>query len=171
MDAKTLLVLTGHASISFTMDTHAHVLTDYKRESMAPMEDLYGILPDTATGAVKAADKDDKATPQLPIPYRHAKRNLCNIFIASIDILINSLTITRNAQFIVALRKSIPKCVTDEVIDGGFCFLLVRPVVELRNPGFDLLQEFDCYLFDFLNIPPGEIFGEQQIVEGQFLIA
>lgn len=33
----------GHASVSFTMDTYAHVLTDYKRESMALMEDLYSI--------------------------------------------------------------------------------------------------------------------------------
>lgn len=31
MDAKTVSVLLGHASVSFTMDTYAHVLTDYKR--------------------------------------------------------------------------------------------------------------------------------------------
>ena len=43
MDAKTLSVLLGHASVSFTMDTYAHVLTDYKRESMALMEDLYSM--------------------------------------------------------------------------------------------------------------------------------
>ena len=43
MDAKTLSVLLGHASVSFTMDTYAHVLTDYKKESMALMEDLYSM--------------------------------------------------------------------------------------------------------------------------------
>lgn len=43
MDAKTVSVLLGHASVSFTMDTYAHVLTDYKRESMALMEDLYSM--------------------------------------------------------------------------------------------------------------------------------
>lgn len=43
MEAKTLSVLLGHASVSFTMDTYAHVLTDYKRESMALMEDLYSM--------------------------------------------------------------------------------------------------------------------------------
>ena len=43
MDAKTVSVLLGHASVSFTMDTYAHVLTDCKRESMALMEDLYSM--------------------------------------------------------------------------------------------------------------------------------
>lgn len=43
MEAKTLSVLLGHASVSFTMDTYAHVLTDYKRESMTLMEDLYSM--------------------------------------------------------------------------------------------------------------------------------
>lgn len=43
MEAKTLSVLLGHASVSFTMDTYAHVLTDYKKESMALMEDLYSM--------------------------------------------------------------------------------------------------------------------------------
>ena len=43
MDAKTLSILLGHASVSFTMDTYAHVLTDHKRESMALMEDLYAL--------------------------------------------------------------------------------------------------------------------------------
>lgn len=40
---NTLSVLLGHASVSFTMDTYAHVLTDYKKESMALMEDLYSM--------------------------------------------------------------------------------------------------------------------------------
>ena len=43
MDVKTLSVLLGHASVSFTLDTYAHVLTDYKRENMALMEDLYSM--------------------------------------------------------------------------------------------------------------------------------
>lgn len=45
MDAKTLSVLLGHYSVAFTMDTYAHVLTDYKRDGMALMEDLYSMGP------------------------------------------------------------------------------------------------------------------------------
>lgn len=41
MDAKTLSVILGHASVSFTMDTYAHVLTDYKKENMTLMEELF----------------------------------------------------------------------------------------------------------------------------------
>ena len=41
MDAKTLSVILGHASVSFTMDTYAHVLTSHKVESMALMEELF----------------------------------------------------------------------------------------------------------------------------------
>ena len=40
MDTKTLSVLLGHYSVSFTLDTYAHVLTDYKREGMKLMEEL-----------------------------------------------------------------------------------------------------------------------------------
>ena len=41
MDAKTLSVILGHASVSFTMDTYAHVLTSHKVESMALMGELF----------------------------------------------------------------------------------------------------------------------------------
>ena len=41
MDVKTLSVLLGHYSVSFTLDTYAHVLNDHKVEGMALMEDLY----------------------------------------------------------------------------------------------------------------------------------
>lgn len=40
MDAKTLSVILGHYSVSFTLDTYAHVLNDHKREEMALMEEL-----------------------------------------------------------------------------------------------------------------------------------
>jgi len=48
MDPKTLSVILGHYSVSFTLDTYAHVLVDHKREGMALMEDLYNIAPITA---------------------------------------------------------------------------------------------------------------------------
>lgn len=43
MDGKTLSVILGHASVSFTLDTYAHVLDDHKQAGMALMEDLFNI--------------------------------------------------------------------------------------------------------------------------------
>ena len=43
MDAKTLSVILGHASVSFTMDTYTHVLNGHKVESMALMEELFNM--------------------------------------------------------------------------------------------------------------------------------
>lgn len=48
MDSKTLSVILGHYSVSFTLDTYAHVLVDHKREGMALMEDLYNMAPISA---------------------------------------------------------------------------------------------------------------------------
>lgn len=45
MDPKTLSVILGHYSVSFTLDTYAHVLIDHKREGMALLEDLYNMAP------------------------------------------------------------------------------------------------------------------------------
>lgn len=42
MDAKTLSVILGHYSVSFTLDTYAHVLTEHKFEGMKLMSDLFG---------------------------------------------------------------------------------------------------------------------------------
>lgn len=43
MDAKTLSILLGHASVSFTLDTYTHVLNDHKWEGMQLMEELYAL--------------------------------------------------------------------------------------------------------------------------------
>ena len=48
MDPKTLSTILGHYSVSFTLDTYAHVLVDHKREGMALMEDLYNMAPISA---------------------------------------------------------------------------------------------------------------------------
>lgn len=45
MDPKTLSVILGHYSVSFTLDTYAHVLMDHKKEGMALMADLYTMSP------------------------------------------------------------------------------------------------------------------------------
>ena len=45
MDMKTLSAILGHASVSFTMDTYAHVMPDHKHEEMQRMADLYSAIP------------------------------------------------------------------------------------------------------------------------------
>lgn len=41
MDAKTLSMILGHYSVSFTLDTYTHVLDQHKHEGMALMDELY----------------------------------------------------------------------------------------------------------------------------------
>ena len=41
MDAKTLSVILGHYSVSFTMDTYTHVQDKHKIEAMSLMDELY----------------------------------------------------------------------------------------------------------------------------------
>lgn len=41
MDKKVLSEILGHASVSFTLDTYAHVLNTFKRENMELMNDVY----------------------------------------------------------------------------------------------------------------------------------
>lgn len=41
MDAKTLSILLGHYSVSFTMDTYTHVQDKHKIEAMSLMDELY----------------------------------------------------------------------------------------------------------------------------------
>lgn len=45
MDPKTLSIILGHYSVSFTLDTYAHVLDDHKREGMSLMDELYNTKP------------------------------------------------------------------------------------------------------------------------------
>ena len=41
MDSKTLSIILGHYSVSFTLDTYAHVLNEHKYKEMNLMEDLF----------------------------------------------------------------------------------------------------------------------------------
>lgn len=45
MDPKTLSVMMGHYSVSFTLDTYAHVLNGHKQEAVALLEDLFAAQP------------------------------------------------------------------------------------------------------------------------------
>lgn len=47
MDSKTLSAIMGHYSVSFTLDTYAHVLDDHKQAGMALMGDLFEQQPIT----------------------------------------------------------------------------------------------------------------------------
>lgn len=49
MDMKTLSVIMGHASVSFTMDTYSHILDDHKQAGMALMENLFNAQQPTTT--------------------------------------------------------------------------------------------------------------------------
>ena len=108
-----------------------------------------------------------------PRPVRWPRRrrdrktiSLCDFLISGVNVLINSLTVAGDAQFVIALWESIPKRVSNKIVNSGLCLLFVRPMVKLRDPGLDLLQKIDRHLFNFLDIPLGKIFREQQIVEG-----
>lgn len=60
MDPKTLSTLMGHYSVSFTLDTYAHVLDEHKREGMKLMDDLYHVgLQQTMTYPVIATRRED----------------------------------------------------------------------------------------------------------------
>ena len=43
MDAKTLSVILGHYSVSFTLDTYTHILNSQKHEEMSLMEELFSM--------------------------------------------------------------------------------------------------------------------------------
>ena len=45
MDPKTLSEIMGHYSVSFTLDTYAHVLNGHKQEAVALLGDLFTAQP------------------------------------------------------------------------------------------------------------------------------
>ena len=80
--------------------------------------------------------------------------NSCDILVPGIDILIDSLPVSGNAQFIIALRQLVPKRISDQIIDGRLRFLLIGPVVKLCDLSLDPLQQVNRHLFDFLDTLP-----------------
>src|SRR5699024_11745826 len=83
-----------------------------------------------------------------------------------IHIFIDFLAVSRNTDLIIALRQYRPQGIPNEVVHSGFGFLLVSPVIQLRDFGLHLCQKINCYLFDLLNILFGKIFRKQEIIEG-----
>ena len=76
-----------------------------------------------------------------------------DIFIPRVYVFIYPLAVRGNADFIVALRKLCPQRIPNQIIYLRLGFLLIRPVIQLRDLSLDLLQQRGGYLlelFDFL---------------------
>lgn len=63
--------------------------------------------------------------------------SLRHTLVPRINILINLLPIRRYTYFIIYFGKVVPEDIADKVINLGFGFLFVRPVIELGNFCFD----------------------------------
>lgn len=64
MDAKTLSMILGRASVSFTMDTYTHVLNTHKVESMALIGELFDM---------GQAPQQEVAYPVIATPLRNGE--------------------------------------------------------------------------------------------------
>lgn len=64
MDSKTLSTILGHYSVSFTLDTYAHVLDTHKRDGIQLMEELFAprICKNTVYPIVISSGFDNKVT-------------------------------------------------------------------------------------------------------------
>lgn len=87
-------------------------------------------------------------------------------FVSGIHIFIDPLGADGKALFIVALRKFCPQYFANQIFNGCLCFLIIGPVVEFGDLGFDLCQKADRHRFDFLDVLLGQAFGKQHIIEG-----
>src|SRR5699024_12566613 len=74
----------------------------------------------------------------------------------------------RNLLFFLSLLPPPPRSTLFPytTLFRSFGFLLVSPVIQLRDFGLHLCQKINCYLFDLLNILFGKIFRKQEIIEG-----
>lgn len=59
MDPKTLSEIMGHYSVSFTLDTYAHVLDGHKQEAVALLGDLFTAQPQSAVYPLVVTTEDD----------------------------------------------------------------------------------------------------------------
>ena len=69
MDEKTLSTILGHYSVSFTLDTYAHVLNEHLHQEMGRMEELFHIeqmTPQNLAYPVLVTAGSDGYTVQCP---------------------------------------------------------------------------------------------------------
>ena len=59
MDPKTLSEIMGHYSVSFTLDTYAHVLDGHKQEAVALLGDLFTAQPQSAVYPLVVTTEDN----------------------------------------------------------------------------------------------------------------
>ena len=59
MDPKTLSEIMGHYSVSFTLDTYAHVLDGHKKEAVSLLGDLFIAQPQSAVYPLVVTTEDD----------------------------------------------------------------------------------------------------------------
>ena len=59
MDPKTLSEIMGHYSVSFTLDTYAHVLDGHKQEAVALLGDLFTAQPQSSVYPLVVTTEDD----------------------------------------------------------------------------------------------------------------
>lgn len=60
--------------------------------------------------------------------------------------------------------------VADQVLNRGSGFILVRPVIHLRNALFDLFQQIYGKMLDLLDVALRQAIGEQQVIIIRFLL-
>lgn len=94
MDAKTLSVILGHASVAFTMDTYTHVLTSHKVDSMALMEELY----DMGQAQTQEVSYMVVATPLATGGFTYAMPDFPNITLTGHDIYQDLITLREQLE-------------------------------------------------------------------------
>ena len=90
----------------------------------------------------------------------------CGRSVLGIDIFENTPTIFVDLFDGITVRQAIVKHVANQVIDGGFGFLLIDPMIQLANTRFYLLKQLDGNLFDPFDVLRGQAALEKQIIDG-----
>ena len=65
-----------------------------------------------------------------------------------------------------AVRNVHVQLVADQVMHGGSCFVLVRPVIHLGGPFLNFCQQLHRKLLDLVDVTLGKAVGEEQVVDG-----
>ena len=86
--------------------------------------------------------------------------------ILGINIFENTPTIFVDLFDGITVRQAVVKHVANQVIDGGFGFLLIDPMIQFVNPRFYLLKQLDGNLFDPFDVLRGQVALEKQIIDG-----
>ncbi len=122
MDEKTLSVILGHASVSFTLDTYTHVLDGQKRQEMQRMEELFTLADEVPTTYPAV----------LEINSDHVKGILPDfpqvvVIEQSMEICVRELTNKLREEIAISIYPSTPSAVSDIKPDPGQMVLAIQP--------------------------------------------